>query len=279
MGSRFIVIASVVGALMAAGATASAQSQSGWLPCAGCLTEEAASKGRDTMADVPFNPRDISGVWGPFPREQLSTPPPPMTPLGQELYQATRAEDAPDELTSLSNSNDGMLICDPLGWPRYFTYNYGFEFVQLPDRVFQFFELGHTWRTIWTDGRTLPDPEEVEPRWLGYAVGRWEGDTFVIESNGFDERAWLSENRQDRRWGYPQSGHGLRVEERYRRVAYHHSEAILTIIDPEIYTEPWVTTGDIFLNPWGEIGEFMCVPSDHINHVERVLRPAAGAGD
>ena len=276
MASRWIVVGSVVAAVMAAGVTASAQR--GWRPSSGAVTEEQASKGREEMAKLPFSPRDLNGVWGPFPRLQLSTPAPPMTPLGKKLYEETRAEDAPDGLTSLSNSKDGMLMCDPLGWPRYFTYNYGFELLQLPDRVIQFFELGHTWRTIWTDGRPLPDPNEVEPRWLGYAVGRWDGDTFIVESNGFDERAWLSENRQDRRWGFRQSGAGLRVEERYRRVAYHQIEATLTITDPEIYTQPWVTKGNIFLNPGTEIGEYMCVPSENINHVERVLKPAAGAG-
>lgn len=63
---------------------------------------------------------------------------PPMTPLGKQLYDATKSEETPAGVP-LSNSKDGMLICDPLGFPRLFAYNYGFEFVQLPDRVLQFF--------------------------------------------------------------------------------------------------------------------------------------------
>ena len=70
-----------------------------------------------------------------------------------------------------------MMICDPLGYPRSFTYNYGMEFVETKGRMLQFFEWGHTWRTIWMDGRALP--ESPEPRWFGYAVGRWDGDTLL----------------------------------------------------------------------------------------------------
>ena len=113
-----------------------------------------------------------------------------------------------------------MLICDPLGYPRWFAYNYGMQFVVLPDRVLQFFELGHTWRDIWTDGRKLPE-NPPQPRWLGYAVGRWDGDTFVIESTGYDDRAWLQEDRRDRRWGFPHSDQ-LRLVERYRRTSFTH---------------------------------------------------------
>ena len=139
-----------------------------------------------------------------------------------------------------------MLICDPLGYPRWFAYNYGMQFVVLPDRVLQFFELGHTWRDIWTDGRKLPE-NPPQPRWLGYAVGRWEGDTFVVESTGYDDRAWLQEDRRDRRWGFPHSDQ-LRIVERYRRTSYTTLDAELTIIDPVVYTKPWTTKATIQLS-------------------------------
>ncbi len=199
-------------------------------------------------------------------------PPPPLTPWGQEKYDATRADETPDG-EPISNSKDPILMCDPMGWPRLFTYNYGFEFVQLPDRMFQFFEWGHSWRTIWTDGRALL--ESPDPRWLGYAVGRWEGDTFVVRSNGFDERSWVTENRQDRRWGWPHSEE-MTLEERYRRVSYNEIEATLTVTDPMTYTEPWVTTSAIFLTPGAEIGEYFCVPSDSEEYNNRILLPSLG---
>jgi hypothetical protein len=145
----------------------------------------------------------------------------------------------------------------------------------LPDRVLQFFEWSHTWRTIWTDGRALLDDPPV-PRWHGYAVGRWEGDTFVIESNGFDDRPWLSEDRRDRRWGFPHSDE-MRLVERYKRTSYVTLEVTLTIHDPKTYTQPWVTRGMIGLRPDTELSEYFCVPSESNDFNNRVLRPSVGA--
>src|SRR5438876_6649365 len=106
------------------------------------------------------------------------------------------------------------------------------EIVQLPDRVVQFWEWTNVWRTIWTDGRQLP--KDPDPRWYGYSVGKWEDDyTFVVQSNGTDERTWLDNA------GSPHSNE-LRVEERYRRVNMNTLELTVTIDDPKAYTKPWV---------------------------------------
>ena len=276
MQKQIVISITLMVVLLAASPIVSAQTSQApnWLPCPQCMSNEATAEARAETADLSFDARDLSGVWGPKPRpqRQLSVPPPPFTTLGQEKYDATRSDETPDG-ESISNSNDPILICDPMGWPRLFTYNYGFEFVQMPDRMFQFFEWGHSWRTVWTDGRTLLD--NPDPRWLGYSVGRWEGDTFVVESNGFDERSWVTEDRQDRRFGYPHT-EDMRLEERYRRVSHNEIEATLTVIDPETYTEPWVTTSSIFLTPGSEIGEYFCVPSDSEYYNNRILLPSHG---
>jgi hypothetical protein len=247
----------------------------GWLPCPRCqsLAEQAASRKQYDVANRGFDPKDISGVWGNNGME-LNVVVPPFTPKGKELYDATRADETPDGL-AVSNSKDGMLICDPLGYPRLFAYNYGFEFVVLPNRVVQFFEFGHTWRDIWTDGRPLPE-DPPQPRWMGYAVGRWEGDTFVVESNGYDDRSWLSEDRRDRRWGFPHSDK-LRVVERYRRTSFGSLEASLTIVDPEIFQKSWTTSGTIALSPGTELWEYMCVTSESEAYNAEKLRPQVGA--
>jgi hypothetical protein len=240
------------------------------------MSEPERVTARAKTADVPFNRRDLSGIWGNNQnRLQLNFNAPAMTAWGQERYDATKTEETVDG-APISNSRDPMLLCDPLGWPRLFTYNYGFEFLQLPDRTLQFFEWSHTWRTIWTDGRPLP--ENPDPRWLGYSIGRWEGDTFIVESKGFDERSWLSENRRDRRWGWPHSEE-LRTEERYRRSDFNTLDVTLTITDPKAYTAPWVTTGKFLSNPGTELWEYFCVPSDSDYFNNTVLRPAAGAVD
>src|ERR1700745_1971276 len=100
----------------------------------------------------------------------------------------------------------------------------------LPDRIIQFFELNHTWRTIWTDGRKLPQ-DPPEPRWLGWHAGHsesstlhvesngvyCEGDTLVVESNGYDERSWLNQAPPD--GGYVHSDQ-MTVVERIKRPTY-----------------------------------------------------------
>ncbi len=245
-----------------------------WKDCPNCQTPEERAASRAKAANLPFNPRDLTGVWNQN-RVQLNRNAPPMTPWGKERYEATKTDITINGET-VGSSKDPMVRCDPMGWPRWFTYNYGFEFAQLPDRLIQFIEWGHTFRTIWTDGRELPKPGDVDPRWTGYSVGRWEGDTFVVESTGFDDRSWLSENRVDRRYGYPHSEE-LRTIERYKRINHNTLEASLTIIDPKTFTEPWVTTGQILRSPDTELGEYFCVPSEAQEHTDRVLLPAAGA--
>lgn len=281
----------------------------GWRTCPHCLThEEMKQQATYTPPGMPFNPRDLSGVWhattpgrdgvnvlvtvhDAFAKDMAGkgeVPPnvPPLTPLGKERFEATRTEFKAPPGTRVTNSKDPMLKCDPLGWPRVFGYNYGFEFIILPDRVIQFFEWGHTWRTIWTDGRKVPD-DPPQPRFMGWAVGHWEEDnTWVVESYGFDERSWISEAANAvaepgaKGWGthaWPHSDQ-MRIIERWKRTSYGTLEAQLTVIDPKIYTKPWVTDAAKFtLLPSTEIWEYFCVPSDSDYYNQRVMVPSNGA--
>ena len=119
--------------------------------------KEAAAKAKT----LPLKARDLSGVWGlganGFNLDQRAVP--PMTPEGKARYDAAKPGLGP---RGVPLGNDPLMICDPVGYPRSFTYNYGMEFIETPGRTLQFFEWGHTWRTIWTDGRALPT--EVESR-------------------------------------------------------------------------------------------------------------------
>ena len=243
----------------------------GWKTCPRCQNDEQfkASLEQYKVKDHPFNPRDLSGIWGNFGTRLDMKNVPPMTDYGKKLWEATQSDVSPKGLT-ISNSKDGMLICDPLGYPRWLAYNYGMQFMMLPDQVLQFFELGHTWRTIWTDGRKLP-PNPEEPRWLGYAIGRWEGDTFVIESSGFHEASWLDLDWRTRNRGMPHSGE-MQLVERYRRTSYGTLDVELTISDPKVYTAPWKTTGTLELRPGAELGEYFCVPSESSQYNELLLK-------
>ena len=210
-----------------------------------------------------FNPRDLSGVWGNNGIALDFKTVPPMTPYGKELWDASQATSKHPEIPPMNGgegSKDPMLHCDPLGYPRSITYSYGMEFVTLPDRVIQFFEWGGYHRTIWTDGRKLPaDPPQ--PRWYGYNVGHWEGNTFVVESNGYEDRSWLEQDRRNMQKGMPHTDE-MRVVERWQRTSYGKIELEISIIDPKVYTAPWVSKGSDQLLPGAELSEYWCVPSD-----------------
>jgi hypothetical protein len=210
-----------------------------------------------------FNARDLTGVWGNNGISLDFKTLPALTPYGTELWAATQAEQLHPDVPPMNGgegSKDPMLHCDPLGYPRSLTYNYGFEFSHLPDRVLQFFEWGGYHRTIWTDGRALPADPPV-PRWYGYSVGRWEGDTFVVESNGFEDRSWLDQDRRNMQRGMPHSDE-MRLVERWKRTAYDTLEVEVTVIDPKVYTANWTSVGKVDLRPGAELSEYYCVPSD-----------------
>jgi hypothetical protein len=91
------------------------------------------------------------------------------------------------------------MMCDPTGVPRILNGpvkdpHATFEIVMLPDRMIQFVQWHHHYRVVWTDGRSLPKTGDLEPKWNGYSIGRWEGDTFVVQSIGFESRTWLDHN-------------------------------------------------------------------------------------
>jgi len=240
----------------------------GWKTCPRCTNNKqlAAANKAYKVEGHAFNAKDLSGVWGNNGIELDVKNVPPFTPEGQKMFDATRSE------IPTTNSRDGMLICDPLGYPRWFAYNYGMEFAMLPDRVLQFFEWGHTWRTIWTDGRKLPD-DPPQQRWLGYAIGHWEGNTLVVEGNGYDERSWISEDRRNRIRGFAHSDQ-MKTMERYTRTSYGTLEAEMTVTDPKVFMQPWTTKAKIELRPNAELWEYFCVPSESDEYNKRLIDAA-----
>ncbi len=267
-----LAVATILCVSAALTVTALAQVDSdGWAACPRCQNNasRAAAWEEAGIDDITeYDKRDLSGVWGyNGVGRAFRNGAPPFTPYGQELHEQTLGEFGANgrlRYTQGSEKDYSLLNCNPLGSPRIYTYNYGFEFVMLPDRVIQFFELGHTFRTIWTDGRRLPEFAAV-PNWLGWNIGYWEGDTFVIESTGFDERSWIERtNARDgiAGGGYPHT-ENMHVEERYTRTSYGALESQVTVTDPMVYTEPWVTeTATIPLVPGAELWEYFCVPTE-----------------
>jgi len=247
----------------------------GWLPAVRRHSFEAQQADRKKYIDGhKLDPHDLTGVWGENGVSLNMKTLPPFTPYGKELSDATQAEMSPAGF-AIESSKDPQQICDPMGFPRLFSFNYGFEFAQLPGKLIEFFEWGHTWRTIFTDGRKLP-PDPPQDRYMGYAVGRWEGDTFIVESSGFDDRSWIGRDSRNGERGLPHSNE-MRIVERYKRPTYDTLEVTITITDPKVFTAPWTSSGKVQLYPGTEIGEYFCVPSDERDFQNLVSRPAAGA--
>jgi hypothetical protein len=132
-----------------------------------------------------------------------------------------------------------------------------------------------TYREIWTNGKQLPkDPDpilDVFGGWMGYAVGKWEDDhTFVVDSIGFDERTWLDRNGN-------RHTDQMRLREQWRRVDHDTLQLTLTINDPKMYTQPWVSDTKTFkLEPITELQPEFCVPSEEESFNARVRNPAGG---
>ncbi len=150
---------------------------------------QRGQRGANAAPSQPHDPRDLSGIWvrrgGVF---SMSNTPPPFTPEGKKRFDANKPSYGPRAIPP-ALGNDPMGNCDPLGIPRLLLLenNPGdFEFIQVPGKVLQIFDRHHVYRMIWTDGRQLP--KDPDPRLLGWSVGRWDGDIFVVESLGFDQR-------------------------------------------------------------------------------------------
>jgi len=91
------------------------------------------------------------------------------------------------------------------------------------------FESQGRYRQIFTDGRPLP--KDPQPTWLGYSIGKWEGETFVVETTGFNDQGWLDAR------GHPHTD-ALHVTERFHRLDFGHLELRATIDDPKAYSTP-----------------------------------------
>ena len=106
-----------------------------------------------------------------------------------------------------------------------------------------------TYRQIFMDGRALE--ASPNPSWMGYSVGHWDGDTLVVESNGFNEGSWLDHD------GHPHT-EALRLTERYRRRDFGHLDVQVTLADPGAYSRPWTVAVRAELAPDTEMIEWVC---------------------
>jgi len=123
------------------------------------------------------------------------------------------------------------------------------KWVQTPGLVVILQEAGFNFRQVYLDGRK--PPADALPLWLGYSVGKWDGDTLVVDTTGFNDKTVLDA------LGHPHSD-ALRLTERYHRRDYGHMEVTLTVDDPKTYTKPFTVKYTNLLVPDSDILEYVC---------------------
>lgn len=221
--------------------------------------------------------RDMSGIWDVENTTEGISPAgvrshAPFTAWGADMANNVyKPGDGPRKVP-IGDVNDPLDSCDPAGFPRDLLFELRpFQVVQTANQVLMLYQYQRVWRVIWTDGRELP--KDPDPRWYGYSVGRWEDDqTFVVETNGLDERTWLDNA------GDPHSSE-MRVEERYHRVDRDTLELTVKIDDAKAYTTPWLARDKLHLKllpATTDIMEMICAPSEAEAYKKVIAEPATG---
>jgi hypothetical protein len=252
MCQRLVVLC--VGFLFVASGAAAGQ----WLDFPTAGIPRLADGRPDLSAPAPRSPDgrpDLSGVWGWCPdcrtsdrlffdlARGLDPAAVQMTPWAAGIARQRSARDHVD---------DPYGYCLPPGVPRIYFVTGSFKIVPASGMTAFLHEtaVGLMFRQIFTDGRPMP-PVTV-PSWLGYSVGRWEGDSFVVETGGFRDGGWL-----DTLVARPHSD-ALHVTETFRRMSVGRMELAIRIDDPKAFLKPWTVNTALELLPDTDLLESFC---------------------
>jgi len=190
---------------------------------------------------------DLSGLWEKVSKYGNNVAP-DLKPADVQPWAQTLVKQRMEDL-----GKDHMIPqCLPMG-PGYITDGGTTaggitKIIQTPTLII-FLSQDLTYRQIYMDGRKLE--ANPNPSWMGYSVGHWDGDTLVVESNGYNDKTWLDRN------GHPHT-EALRTTERYRRPEFGHLEYTLTLEDPAVYAKPWTLSMSAKLAADTEIIEYVC---------------------
>jgi hypothetical protein len=220
-----------------------------------------------TSAQTAASAPDLSGVWlrggdrNPF---DLPLDVSIMQPAAKTKFEAEKNGHGPNvALDFASNTDPFIKSCDPLGLPRVLLANHPFKIVSAAGEIVILYERSHDFREIYMDGRS--HPSDPDPSWWGNSIGKWQGDTLVIDSVGFNDRTWLDYQ------GLPHT-EALHLVERYRRVDHDSLQLVLSIDDPKAYTKTWEATNNYKLKPW-DIGEDICVVANEKRFDQGIVTP------
>ena len=210
------------------------------------------------LAPAPKTPDgkpDLSGIWritdGKYFQDLgAGGVEIPMLPWAKALYEERKRNQQKGHPSERCLGH-GVTDFDTLGTPR--------RIIQAPGIIAILFESFHQYRQILMDGRPLPEPGQ--PAYLGYSIGRWDGDTLVVETTGVNDKGWLDMN------GHPQT-ETAHITERFRRQNIGHIDLEITIDDPAAYTRPWtVAVAGWDLLPDEDLIEAICENEKDFSHL------------
>jgi hypothetical protein len=225
-------------------------------------------------AQAPARPPDLSGFWMPKfggdvgleswdPSDSQGKKPDqlPMTPWGLAKLKAARPPFGANE--TFENTNDPVQkYCNTPGITRIYLNPWQFTILQASNVVYILYEFTRVWRSIAMD---RGHPKELDSTWLGDSIGRYEGDTLVIDTIGLNDETWLD------RVGHPHSD-ALHFTERFRRVDHDTLELDVTFDDPKAYTRTWSSKKSFQLSS-SPMAEMLCSLSETEAFRKKVIEP------
>jgi hypothetical protein len=199
----------------------------------------------------PHDPHDLSGVWNPrrgYGGATFAGPGPELTDWGRQQFKLAKASNNGEY--NLTETNDPILTqCLMPGTPRIYLQPVPMQVIHTPKSVFFIFEYDHIIRQAFTDGRKHPD--DITPTYMGHSTGSWDGNVFVVDTVGFNDKTWLD------RVGHAHSDQ-LHVVERFHRLDQNNLDIDITMQDPKALAKPWNVHFGFSLEPTWDILEQAC---------------------
>ena len=210
---------------------------------------------------------DLTGIWEYY-RDRSAPPPDPGSSLGLSVVAPGSnpffnigfgmKDGLPFQPWALAlrksrmadnNKDNPDAHCLPIGLMQLHQHPQPRKIIQTPAVTVMLYEAQGGVRQIFTDGRSLP--KDPQPWWYGYSIGKWDGDTLVVETTGFRDDVWLDVE------GSPLTSAGKMIE-RFHRVDYGHLDIEITVDDPKAYTKPWSVSVKQKIMLDQDLIEFVC---------------------
>jgi hypothetical protein len=206
---------------------------------------------------APDGHPDLSGIWEAVSTKYLNNLAADMKP--EDIpYQPWAKALVESRAGGAHAREESDANCLPPGVPKTAAAPPPWKILQTPTEIAILHEAMTLWRQIFTDGREFA--ADLNPSWLGFSIGKWDGDTLVVESRGFNGKTWLDKA------GNPTT-EALHVTERFRRRNIGTLEIQVTIDDPMAYTRPWMITEQFRLMTNGDLLESICENNKDLEHL------------